>query len=173
MSDSRLQEIMIRAVVGRAERTLTWCHMLAASDMKQVLGVRIGKTALAVVTEESQPLAELTVDCDLWCSGEEGTKVLRTRSHCLQEVPVSLQGEVIGQEESRIELISGPRSTGVRVEGESIYIDFEATVQVEVTAQTRLWVRAYDRDQIMGASADALSAPARVAGEARSPYGSH
>lgn len=168
MSDSRLQEIMIRAVVGRAERTLTWCHKLAASDAKQVLGVRVGKTAVAVVTEEGQPLAELTVDCDLWCSGGEGTKVIRTRCRCLQEVPVSLRGELLGEAESQIKLVGGPRSTGVRVEGESIYIDFEATVQVQVTALARLWVRAYEAELLGPEAADA-PAP-ECAGRL---YGSH
>ncbi|MFZ5827504.1 MAG: hypothetical protein ACOY94_24645 [Bacillota bacterium] len=172
MSDSRLQEIMIRAVVGRAERTLTWRHKLAASGIKQVLGVKVGKTALSVAMEENRPIAELTVDCDLWCSGEAGTKVLRTRCRCLQEVPVSLQGEVTGEAESELELVSGPRSTGIRVEGESIYIDFEATVHVEVTAQTRLWVRAYDRDLFSGDTARAACAAA-MSGDVSSPFGSH
>ncbi|MFZ5817796.1 MAG: hypothetical protein ACOY93_21290 [Bacillota bacterium] len=168
MSDSRLQEIMTRAVVGRAEQTLTWCHKLAASGMQQVLGVRVGKVTVGVEMEEGRPLAQLTADCDLWCSDGEETKVLHSRCRTVHEVPVSPRGEVLGDLQSQIQLVSGPRSTGVRVEGEWIYIDFEATVQVEMIALARLWVKAFEMDlsPVTGEEWDS-------SGDSASPYGSH
>lgn len=168
MSDSRLQEIMTRAVVGRAERTLTWCHKLPSNQMTQVLGVRVGRIGLSVKTEERQPVAELVVDCDLWCSDGERTKVLRTRCRCVQEVPITLRGEVLGDEEFHLELVGGPRSTGVRVEEEAIYVDFEAMVQVEATALARLWVKAYEFEIPL-----ALVDEAADYDSSASPYGSH
>lgn len=166
MSDSRLQEIITRAVVGRAERTLTWCHKLVAEGMTHVLGVRVGRTTLTVEAEEGQPLVGLTVDCDLWCRNEEETKVIRTRCRTVHEVPVALRGEILGKSSTGVELVSGPRSTGVRVEGESIYIDVEATVQVEVSALTRLWIRTHDIDL-------SASTPDWDSTGDQSPFGSH
>ncbi len=169
MSDNRLQEIMTRAVVGRTERTLTWCHKLAASDMKQVLGVRVGRTNVSVKGEEGQPVAELMVDCDLWCADGKRTKVLRTRCRSVQEVPVKLRDNLIGEEGYAIELTGTPRSTGVRVDGDSIYVDFEATVQVEVIALARLCVKAYAPDF----AADLTGEEASTYDASASPFGSH
>lgn len=172
MSDNQLQEIITRAVVGRSERTLTWCHKVTAGDMKQVLGVRVSKTSVQVETEEGQPLAELTLDCDLWCSNGEETKIIHTRCRCAQEVPVRLRGEVLGDMENRIILVGNPRSTGVRVEADSIYVDFEATVEVEVLARARLWIKAYEMDLSSSGEEWDLSA-ASSSDSSYSPYGSH
>lgn len=176
MVDSRLQEIVVRAVVGRAERRLAWSHKIVTSDVSQVLGVRLGKAAVAVDMEDDRPHADLTVDCDLWCSsgtetGEE-TKVLRTRCRAIQEVAVPLRGEVLGDVQNLVELVSGPRSTGVAVEEDGVAIDFEAIVQVEVIAFTRLWVKSYEMD-FSGLSLDDDDWDGSLTGESSSPYGSH
>lgn len=170
MSDSRLQEILTRAVVGRAEQSLTWCHKAAAGEMTQVLGVRVGKTAVAVKNQEGTPSAELMVECDLWCSDGEHTKVIRTRSRTVHAVPIALKGEVLGEESLQIALVTPPRSTGVRVEEGTIYADFTATVEVELSALTRLWIRVYDVEYPPGASDWDESATGDTSS---SSYGSH
>lgn len=146
MSDNRLQEIITRAVVGRTERTVSWCHRMASDDMTQVLGLHISKCDVDCETEEGQTLVQLLLHVDLWCSNGDETKVLRARSRSLQEVPIRLTNEILGDADSHVMLVSGPRSVGVRVEGDLLYIDFEATVQVEVHAVTRLWIASYEMD---------------------------
>lgn len=138
-----LQEIMTQAVVGRAERTLSWCHQLAASDVKQVLGVRIGKSTVEGKWEEGEFLVELTADCDLWCNGEQETKVLRIRSRTIHKLELPLRGEVAGEVTSLTWLIGGPRSTGVRIEGDALHLDLEATIAAEVMGLARLWIEAF------------------------------
>lgn len=170
MSDNRLQEIITRAVVGRGERTLTWCHKIGAEEVKQVLGVRINKTDVECETDEYQPLVELTVDCDLWCSNGSDTKVIHTRCRCLKEVPVRISGQVLGDLQSHVMVVSGPRSMGTRVEGDAIYIDFEATVQAEMIGLSRLWIASYEMELSPCPDDWDLSLSS---GDSGSPYGSH
>jgi len=138
-----LLEIMTDAVVGRGEQTLTWCHKVAAPEVTQILGVRIGDVATAVRTDRGLPLAELTVDADLWVQSPSGTKVLRTRCRTVHEVPVSLRKTAQGEPSYELSLIGGPSTTGIRTEGDAVYVDFEAAVAVTATGPARYWVKAY------------------------------
>lgn len=142
-----LLEIMTDAVVGRGEHTLTWCHRVAAPEVTQILGVRIGNVATATRTEQGVPLAELTVDADLWVQSPAGTKVLRTRCRTVHEVPVSLRPSAQGEPIYEVSLVGGPRTTGIRTEGEAIYVDFEATAAVTARGPARYWVRAYQEGE--------------------------
>lgn len=144
MASSRLQEIISRGVVGRAEQTLTWVHKLAPQGMERVLGLRVGRAELAAALEDDEARVVLTVDCDLWCSGSGGTAVLRTRCQTVHGLPVKIRGPLLGEPDVRAELLSGPRSVGVRVENDAICIDFEAQVAVTVVAESRFVVEVYD-----------------------------
>lgn len=144
MASSRLQEIISRGVVGQEEQTLTWVHQLAPGGMDRVLGVRMGRAEATATLEGEEARVVLTVDCDLWCAGGEGTAVLKTQSRAVHGVPVRIRGPMLGEPEVRAELLSGPRSTGVRVQDDSIHIDFEAQVAVTVIAESRFLVRVYE-----------------------------
>lgn len=146
MSDSRLQEIVSLAVVGRAERRIAWRHTLAAEDVKNVLGVRVSGSSLKVKDDDGQTAATVTVSLDLWCANDKETSVIRTKSSCTQSVPVKLVGRVMGGREARGVLLGGARSTGVKVEGGQIVLSLEADVALEITATARMWVRAYDME---------------------------
>jgi hypothetical protein len=171
VSDSQLQEIICRAVVGRAESTLTWSHTIPSYDARQVLGVRIGRTSATVQFKDGKALARLVMDCDLWCGGESDarTTVMRTRCRCDKEVPMKLKGDVVGDADCHIALVGGPRSTGVRVDNGAIVVDFEATASVEVIALTRLWIKPHELEEFHSDTDWDFSGT----GEISSPYGSH
>lgn len=137
-----LQEIMTQAVVGRAERTLSWFHQLDASDVKQVLGVRIGKSTVEGTWKEGRVQVEITSDCDLWCTDGTATRVIRIRCRTTHQLELALKGEVVGDLDCSIQLISGPRSTGVRIEGSSLTLDLEATIATELIGLAKLWIEA-------------------------------
>jgi len=139
-----LLEIISEAVVGRGEVTLNWSHQVNAQDVSQVLGVRVGQTDCTLRNEASTPQADIALEADLWCLGSEGTAVLHTRSHTVQEVSVALRGTLVSEPSYHLRLVGTPRATGVHVEGETLHVDFTATVEVEARALTRYWVRAED-----------------------------
>lgn len=139
-----LLEIISEAVVGRGEVTLNWSHQVAAQDVSQVLGVRVGQASCTLRHEGNAPQADITLEADLWCLGSAGTAVLHTRSHTVQEASVALRGTLVSEPSYHLRLVGAPRATGVRVEGETIHVDFTATAEVEARALTRYWVRAED-----------------------------
>ena len=139
-----LLEIISEAVVGRGEVPLAWTHELSAPDVSQILGVRVGQSDCRLRMEGNAPHADITLEADLWCLGTDGTTVLSTHSQAVQEVSVPLRGTLVGEPSYHLRLVGAPRATGVRVEGETIHIDFAATVAVEARALTRYWVRAED-----------------------------
>lgn len=139
-----LLEIISEAVVGRGEVTLNWSHQVTAQGVSQVLGVRVGQTNCTLRQEGSAPQADISLEADLWCLGSDGTSVLHTHSHTVQEVSVDLRGTLVGDPTYHLRLVGTPRATGVHVEGESVHVDFSATVEVEARALTRYWVRAED-----------------------------
>ncbi|WP_374713729.1 hypothetical protein [Symbiobacterium terraclitae] len=139
-----LLEIISEAVVGRGEVTLNWSHQVTAQDVSQVLGVRVGQASCELRHDASSPQAEVTLEADLWCLGSTGSSVLHTRSHTVQEVSVAVRGTLVSDPSYHVRLVGNPRATGVRVEGETIHVDFTATVEVEARALTRYWVRAED-----------------------------
>ncbi|MBP2017835.1 hypothetical protein J2Z79_001220 [Symbiobacterium terraclitae] len=139
-----LLEIISEAVVGRGEVTVNWSHQVTAQGVSQVLGVRVGQATCALKHEGNGPQADITLEADLWCLGSGGTEVLHTSSHTVQEVSVSLRGTLVSDPSYHLRLVGTPRATGVHVEGETIHVDFSATVEVEARALTRYWVRAED-----------------------------
>lgn len=75
VSDSRLQEIVTKAVVGRAERRMTWSHTVPAEGVTSVLGVHVTGATVAVKDEGGHPMVDVLVDCDFWCAHQKHTKV--------------------------------------------------------------------------------------------------
>lgn len=76
MSESRLQEIVTRAVVGRAERRMTWSHTVPAEGVTGVYGVHVTESTAAVKDKDGRPVVDVIVDCDLWCGTNKNTKVI-------------------------------------------------------------------------------------------------
>jgi len=74
VSDSRLQEIVTKAVVGRAERRVSWGHSVPAEGVTAVLGVHVTNATVAVKDQDGRPMVDLLVDCDLWCQNGKNTK---------------------------------------------------------------------------------------------------
>ena len=75
MSDSRLQEIVTRAVVGRAERRMSWSHTVPAEGITGVFGVHVTDSTVGVKESNGRPVVDMIVDCDLWCGTQKNTNV--------------------------------------------------------------------------------------------------
>lgn len=146
MSDSRVQEIVTKAVVGRAERRVTWGHTVPAEGVTSVLGVHVTNSTVSVSDEDGTPKVDLLVDCDLWCSGSKQTKVMRCTGRNSEAVQVHTMGKILGDRDMRATLLGPARATGVNVADGKITLRLEADVAVEMSALTRLWVKAYDFD---------------------------
>jgi hypothetical protein len=146
VSDSRLQEIMTKAVVGRAERRIAWNHTLTADGITGVFGVHITDATIGVKHDDGRPAVDLLVDCDLWCGSGKGTKVIRCTARLHQRVEVPTFGHVLGEPEVSAKMIGLPRATGVSVNDGQISLALEADVVVELSALARMWVKAYSLD---------------------------
>ena len=145
MSDSRLQEIVTKAVVGRAERRIIWRHTVPAEGVTGVLGVHVTNSAVAV-TEADGSEVQVLAEIDLWCAGASSTKVIRCTARHLERVALQTLGPVLGEPEFSARLGGSVQATGVSVTEGQITLNLAATVHVEMSAVTRLWVRSYNID---------------------------
>jgi hypothetical protein len=144
VSDSRLQEIVTKAVVGRAERRMSWSHTVPAEGITGVYGVHVTDATVAVKESDGKPLVDVIVDCDLWCGTIKHTKVMRCTCRGTETVGVRTVGQVIGDSDMSVRLSGPVRATGVSVADGQITLSLEADVIVEVSALSRMWVKAYD-----------------------------
>lgn len=151
MSDSRLQEIVTRAVVGRAERRVAWGHTVPAEGITGVLGVHVTDSQVSVKESGSPTVVEVTVDCDLWCGNPKNTRVLRCTSRHTANMNIRTVGQLLGEAEVRGAMIGTARATGVQIGSGEITLNLEADIAVEMNALSRIWVKAYDLED------DALS----------------
>lgn len=146
MSESRLQEIVTKAVVGRAERRVAWGHAVPAEGVTGVLGVHVTNSAVAVKEENGRPVVDLLADCDLWVATEKSTKVLRCTCRNTATLDVGIHGRVLGDQDLRAALLGAARAVGVKVSDGKVNLQLEADVSVEIAALTRMWIKAYDLD---------------------------
>lgn len=146
MSDSRVQEIVTKAVVGRTERRVIWGHTVPAEGVTGVLGVHVTNTAASVKDEDGMPVVDLMVDCDLWCASAKQTRVLRCTCRNADKVQLHTMGKILGDQDMRASVTGPARATGVSVADGKITLQLEADVAVEMSALTRLWVKAYEID---------------------------
>lgn len=151
MSDSRLQEIVTRAVVGRAERRMTWSHTVPAEGVSGVLGVHVSDSTVAVKDSQGRAVVDMIVDCDLWCGSAKSTKVLRCTCRNTEAAEIKTVGQVLGERDVRARLTGAPRATGVDVTDGKVTIHMEAEYLVEMSALARMWVKAYDLEvEVLG-----------------------
>lgn len=144
MSDSRLQEIVTRAVVGRAERRMTWSHTVPAEGITGVFGVHVTDSTVAIKENGSRPVVDVIVDCDLWCASHKLTKVVRCTCRGTEALTVRTVGHVLGDADVSVKMIGPARATGVSVADGHITLALEADVMVEMSALSRMWVKAFD-----------------------------
>ena len=144
VSNSRLQEIITKAVVGRAGRRIAWGHSLAADGITNVLGVHVSDTTVNVKDQSGRPVIELIAQCELWCSDGKGTRVMSTQISCEEEINLQVEGEVLGDSTVRVGLVGEARSTAVSVAEGVVMLSLEADMAVEMTALTRMWIQAYE-----------------------------
>lgn len=144
MSDSRLQEIVTQAVVGRAERRVTWGHTVPAEGVTGVLGVHVTNSTVALKDEGGSASVELMVDADLWVSTSKGTKVMRVTGRNSEAPSVRTFGRVLGDHDYKVSATGPARVTGVSVTDGQVTLQLEADYSVEMSALSRFWVRAYD-----------------------------
>ena len=144
MSDSRLQEIVTKAVVGRAERRMSWSHTVPAEGITGVYGVHVTDSTVAVKATEERPVVDVIVDCDLWCGTSKHTKVMRCTCRGTESVSMRTHGQILGETDLSVRLAGPVRATGVSVADGQITLSLEADVIVEMSALSRMWVRAYD-----------------------------
>ena len=151
MSDSRLQEIVTRAVVGRAERRMCWKHTVPAEGVTGVFGVHVTDAAVAVKESDGRPVVDLIVDCDLWCGTAKNTKVLRCTCRNTESVDIRKVGQVLGESVLNVRALGPARATGVDAGDGQITVALEADVLVEMSALARMWVKAYSlEDDVLG-----------------------
>lgn len=146
MSDTRLQEIVTKAVVGRAERRMTWSHTVPAEGITGVYGVHVTDSAVAIKESNGRPVVDVLADCDLWCGTSKHTKVIRCSCRGTEIMDVRTVGHVLGDLDLSAKLPGRVRATGVSVGDGGITLTLEADVVVEMSALSRLWVKAYDMD---------------------------
>lgn len=147
MSDSRLQEIVTKAVVGRAERRMSWSHTVPAEGITGVYGVHVTDSTVAVKATEENPVVDVIVDCDLWCGTSKHTKVMRCTCRGTESVLLRTVGQILGDTDLTVRLVGPVRATGVSVSDDQITLSLEADVIVEMSALSRMWVRAYDLEE--------------------------
>jgi len=176
VSECRLQEIVTKAVVGRAERRVAWGHTVPAEGVTGVLGVHVTNSSIAIKEEDGRPTVDLTVDCDLWCGGNKNTKVIRCSCRNTEAVEVRTHGKVLGDRDWKA-VAGTARATGVSVEDGKVCLQLEADVAVEMSALTRLWVKAYDLERDVfqdlddtGDDSESSSSSTSSSGSASSSY---
>lgn len=156
MTDDRMVEIFTRAVAGRTKMRFDWVHTVPAGDVKNILGVHLGKTTVTATDEGEKASVTISVHCDIWCRDETETLVIQTTAESPFVVDVPIVGEIMGEREVQVSLADSPRSTGVKVVDGGIMLDLEVDVSLEVIGDVRLWVRTAD----LGGVAGQLAVPA-------------
>jgi hypothetical protein len=147
VSDSRLQEIVTRAVVGRAERRVSWSHTVPAEGVTGVLGVHVSDSTVAIKEKNGRAVVDVLVDCDLWCGSSKSTKVLRQSIRHTDGIDIRTVGHVLGDRDMTCKMVGAARATGVTVADAKITVSFEADVVIEMSALARLWVKAFDLEE--------------------------
>jgi hypothetical protein len=144
VSEGRLQEIVTKAVVGRAERRVSWTHTVPADGVTGVFGVHVTGYELEVEMVDGRPVVTIAVDADLWVGTGGLTKILRIHGEQTEGVNVRTVGKVLGQREIRARLVGPARATGVDVQNGTVHLNLDAELVVEMSATARLMVRAFD-----------------------------
>lgn len=145
MAETKLQEIVTKAVVGRAERRVTWSHTHQAEGVTGVLGVHV--TDCTVALKGDGPTVELSVDCDLWCTGPKNTKVMRCTCKNSEAIEMRTWGKVLGDRDWKVTLLGDAEAVDVQVNDGKIALKLQANLAVEMSALTRLWVKSYDLEE--------------------------
>lgn len=150
MSEGRLQEIVTKAVVGRAERQVKWTQTVPADGVTGVYGVHVTGFEIEVELVDGRPVVNCTVQADLWCGTSGTTKILRVQAEHTEGVHVRTHGKILGQREIRARLVGPARVTGVDVQNGAIHLGLVLELVVELSGTTRLAVRAFDLDEERG-----------------------
>lgn len=150
MSEGRLQEIVTKAVVGRAERQVKWTHTVPADGVTGVYGVHVTGYEIEVELADGRPVVNCTVQADLWCGTGGATKIMRVQAEHTEGVNVRTVGKILGQREIRARLVGPAKVTGVDVQNGAIHLGLVADLVVELSGTTRLAVRAFDVDDEAG-----------------------
>lgn len=147
MSEGRLQEIVTKAVVGRAERQVKWTQTVPADGVTGVYGVHVTGYEIEVELVDGRPVVNCTVQADLWCGTGGATKIMRVQADHTEGVTVRTVGRVLGQREIRARLVGPAKVTGVEVQNGTIHLGLVAELVVELSGTTRLAVRAFDVEE--------------------------
>jgi hypothetical protein len=150
VSEGRLQEIVTKAVVGRAERQVKWTQMVPADGVTGVYGVHVTGYEIEVEVAEGRPIVTLSVEADLWCGTGGATKILRVFGEHTEAVNIRTIGKVLGGREIRARLVGPAKATGVDVQNGMIRLGLEAGLVLEMSGTTRLSVRAYEVEDQSG-----------------------
>ncbi len=150
MSDIRLQEIVTRAVVGRGDRRVVWSHTSPADGAENVLGVHIGDTGLSVVEEDGAAAVRLTAVIDLWLGFGDETRVRRLTSTHSEPAAVQVVARVVGETETRGELLRSLRCVKADISDGQIVLTLETDVALETTGLARFWIKTYDLEDELG-----------------------
>jgi hypothetical protein len=154
VSEGRLQEIVTKAVVGRAERQVKWTQTVPADGVTGVYGVHVTGYEIEVELSEGRPVVNLMVDADLWCGTGNTTKIMRVHAEHTEGVNVRTVGKILGQREIRARLVGPAKATGVEVQNGAINLDLTADLVIELSGTTRLAIRAFDVVEVEAAEAD-------------------
>lgn len=144
MSDIRLQEIVTRAVVGRGDRRVVWSYTAPFEEADHVLGVHVGQVQLSVEDGDEEATLQVSATCDLWCSSGDETRVHRLAITHREPVKVRLNARVVGETETRANLVRGVRCLQAEVKDGQLKMKMEAEAGIEVIGLARFWVKAYD-----------------------------
>lgn len=163
MSEGRLQEIVTKAVVGRAERQVKWTQTVPADGVTGVYGVHVTGSEIDVELADGRPVVTCTVQADLWCATGGATKIIRAHAEHTEGVNIRTAGQILGQREIRARLVGPAKATGVDVQNGAIRLALTADLVMEMSATTRLAVRAYDVEE--EAEADSWTDDSSSAGD--------
>lgn len=147
MSEGRLQEIVTKAVVGRAERQVKWTQTVPADGVTGVYGVHVTGYEIEVELVDGRPVVNSIVQADLWCGTGGATKILRVQAEHTEGVNVRTVGKILGQREIRARLVGPARVTGVDVQNGAVDLGLAVDLVVELSGTTRIAVRAFDVDE--------------------------
>jgi hypothetical protein len=150
VSEGRLQEIVTKAVVGRAERQVKWTQTVPADGVTGVYGVHVTGYEIEVELADGRPIVTLSVEADLWCGTGGSTKILRVFAEHTEGVNVRTMGKVLGSREIRARLVGPVKATGVDVQNGTIRLGLEAGLVLEMSGTTRLSVRAFEVEDQSG-----------------------
>lgn len=145
MSDSRLQELIARAVCGRAESRLSLVDVLP-TEAAEVLGVRVTGARVRAGHEAHEIRVEIVVEYDCWCADDDSTWI--TKGKGVLDGPIHLHrlARPLGETELTCKLLGLPSCKRFRLSDDRITVDLSATVLVEQVGMSRFWVKAFDVD---------------------------